>query len=232
MSKRPPSQRRAKPDRKHDLRHLYGNLPGKHRVAIAISEPGGLLSSDGATLEIGRRRNGTLAHPRAAPEWVPPQRPTIIVAQSVRSDPLGQMYARHQIDYVRYIAGRGYQELFETTQIGHCGSGDLSRPSSHNGGTSGASDALDRQRLAGIRLRAIDRVIRADLGTNGLVLTRAVLVNRKNAGIGARSKRERQVFAFIFRSCLTLIAIQLGLATRTIKRESRPARTDTTEPVA
>jgi hypothetical protein len=226
MSKRPPRQRHAKPSRKHDLRHLYGALPGKHRVAIAISEPGGLLSSEAATLEIGRRRNGTLAHPHGAGEWVPPVRPTIIVAQSVRNDPLGQMYARHQIDYVRYIAGRGYQELSEITQVGRYGSGDPSRPASRNGGTSTSGDALDRQQLAALRLRGIDRVIRADLGTTGLLITRAVLVARRSAGIGARSKRERQVCAFIFRSCLTLIAIQLGLATRTIKREVARDRRD------
>jgi hypothetical protein len=215
MSKRPPRQR-AKPVRKHDLRHLYGNLPGKHRVAIAISEPGGLLSSDSATLEIGRRRNGTLAHPRAAPEWVPPERPTIIVAQSVRNDPLGQMYARHQIEYVCYIAGRGYQELSEIAAIGNYGSGDPSRPSSHANGTA-SGDALDRQRLAGMRLRKIDLAIRTDLGKTGLTITHAVLIARRTTSITGKTKREKQVFAYIFRSCLKLIAVQLGLATRTIR---------------
>jgi hypothetical protein len=219
MSKRPPRQRRAEPARKHDLRHLYGNLPGKHRVAIAISEPGGLLSSDTATLEIGRRGNGTLAHPKAAFEWVPPQRPTIIVAQSVRNDPLGQMYARHQIEYVCYIAGRGYQELAETATGGNYGSSDPSRLTSHDNG-SASSDALDRQRNAGTRLRKIDHAIRFALGRTGLILTHAVLIERRTTSVAGKTKRERQVFAFIFRSCLTLIAIQLGLATRTIKRSS------------
>jgi hypothetical protein len=219
MTKRTPRPRRAQPARKHDLRHLYGNLPGKHRVAIAISEPGGLLSSDTATLEVGRRGNGTLAHPKAAWEWVPPQRPTIIVAQSVRNDPLGQMYARHQIEYVSYIAGRGYQELSETATGGNYGSGDPSRLTSHsNSGTSG--DALDRQRNANTRLRKIDHAIRGALGRTGLLLTHTVLIERRTTSIAGKTKREKQVFAFIFRSCLTLIAVQLGLATRTIKRPS------------
>ena len=38
-------------------------------------------------------------------------------------------------------------------------------------------------------------------------------------GAGMRTKREKQVCAFIFRSCLTLIAIALGLATNTIRRD-------------
>jgi hypothetical protein len=222
MPKRPPRQRHAKPVRTHDLRHLYGNLPGKHRVAIAISEPGGLLSSDSATLEIGRRRNGTLAHPKGGFEWVPPERPTIIVAQSVRNDPLGQMYARHQIEYVCYLAGRGYQELCEIAAIGNYGSSDLSRPTSHNNG-SASGDALDRQRLAGIRLRKIDLAIRTDLGKVGLMITHAILVARRTASITGKTKREKQVFAYLFRSCLTLIAVQLGLATRTL-RSPRTAR--------
>ena len=141
--------------------------------------------------------------------------------QSVRNDPLGQMYARRQIDHVRYMAGRGYQELFECSQLGHYGSGDPSRMTSHSAGSSQTSDAIDRQSIAAARLRKIDRSLRADLGMHGLVLTRAVLIARKPATGGARTKREKLAVAFIFQTCLTLIAIQLGLATHSIKREDR-----------
>jgi hypothetical protein len=214
-------RRRDKPRKKFDLRHLYGPLRGKpHLVAMNIPEPGGLLSSDNATLETGRRRDGSLAHPRGEREWVPPEPPNVIVIQNVRRDPLGQMYARRQIDYVRYLAGRSYQELYELAFSGSYGSSDPMRPTSHNG-SNGATDALDRQRLAATRLRGIDHVIRRNHGVNGLFITRQVLVQRRPAGAGARSKRERQVSAFLFRSCLTLTAVALGLATPSIRREDR-----------
>src|SRR5215475_9062521 len=116
------SPRRTRKRRTHDLRHLYGQMPhDRNMAAITIEEPGGLLSSDFATLEPN-------AHPKGAPEWMPPQRPTIIVAQSIRNDPLGQMYARHQITPVRYMAGRGYQELHTLAFTGHLASADPSRP--------------------------------------------------------------------------------------------------------
>src|SRR5215471_17010757 len=81
-------RRRAPPPKQHDLRHLYDMMPSGRTVATAIEEPGGLLSSDTATLEPARRRDGTLAE--GAPEWVPPTRPTVIVIASIHRDPLGQ----------------------------------------------------------------------------------------------------------------------------------------------
>src|SRR5215831_10054730 len=97
-------RRRAPPVKQYDLTHMYEMTPSGRTVATAIEEPGGLLSTDAATLEQPRRRDGTLAE--GAPEWVPPSRPTIIVIASIHRDPLGQMYARDQIDHARYLAGR------------------------------------------------------------------------------------------------------------------------------
>ena len=120
-------------------------------------------------------------------------------------------------------AGLRLSELFRgLLQLGGYGSGDPSRTTSHSAaGSSHTSDAIDRQSHAAARLRGIDRAMRNDLGMHGLMIARAVLVARKAAGTGALSKREKQVSGFIFRSCLTLIAIQLGLATKSIKREDR-----------
>lgn len=216
-------QRHVKPRKKFDLRHLYGPIRGKpHLVALNIPEPGGLLSSDDAMLETGRRRDGSLAHPHGAREWVPPEPPNVIVIQNVRRDPLGQMYARRQIDYVRYLSGRSYQELHQLAYGGNYGSSDPMRPTSH-GLVTGAIDALDRQRRAAARLRGIDAVVRKNHGVNGLQIVLQVLVHGRPAGAGCRGKRERQVCAYLFRSCLTLIAIALGLATASIRREDRQA---------
>lgn len=218
---RPHRQRRAR-KRVHDLRHLYGSIPGKaNLVAMTIDEPGGLLSSDAATREIGRRRNGTLAHPRGEYEWRPPERPTVIVAQSVRNDPLGQMYARRQIDYVRYMAGRGYQELYEIAQAGRYGSSDPARTASKSGGNRTDGAAIDRQARAARTLRRIDTMVRRDMGMHGLMLTRSVLIGRKAAGFGARTKDEKHIASSVFRCCLTLAAIALGFATVSIKAEDR-----------
>jgi hypothetical protein len=83
-------------DRVYDMRHLYGRLPtNAHIVATTIDEPNGLLSRDTAELEAAQHRDGTVGE--GAPEWVPPTPPQIIVAQSIRNDPLGQNISPHEI---------------------------------------------------------------------------------------------------------------------------------------
>jgi hypothetical protein len=221
--KRTPRPRRAT-TRKHDLRPLYGSMPGKpNLVAMTITEPDGLLSSDAATREIGRRGNGTLAHPRAEHEWVPPERPTVIVVQSVRSDPLGQMYARRQIDQVRYIAGRGYQELHTITQVGKMRSPDPSMPPIHSGMPDGL--VTDRQRVAARRLRGIDQAVMRYLGTLGLYIVRAVLIDRKPLTVAAApAMLDKRTRGFLFGASLTMIAIRLGLATVSLQSEDDEAK--------
>jgi hypothetical protein len=145
-------------DRVYDMRHLYGRLPtNAHIVATTIDEPNGLLSREKAELEAAQHRDGTVGE--GAPEWVPPTRPQIIVAQSIRNDPLGQMYARHQVDRPEYLAARNYQELYAVAQVGNIGAMNPCKPYV-DGGT--FSDFVtEKQRLAAKRIRAVDHAVTA-----------------------------------------------------------------------
>jgi len=223
MSKKPRRPRRARPARVHDLRPMYGTMPGRpHMAALTIEEPGGLLSTDNATREIGQHRDGLLAHPRGEREWVPPQRPTIIVAQSIRGDPLGQMFARHQVSPVRYMAGRAYQELHAVAQIGKVGTTDPSRPFIQGGRFT--EPVSDRQRSAARQLRFTDQAVLRYLGTLGLFVARAVLIEcRSLSEAGERMQIDKWTRGFLFSASLTMIAVKLGMATVGLHREDEDA---------
>jgi hypothetical protein len=199
-------------DRVYDMRHLYGRLPtNAHIVATTIDEPNGLLSSDTAKLESVRHRDGTIAE--GAPEWVPPSPPQIIVAQSIRNDPLGQMYARHQIDRPEYLAARNYQELYATAQIGNIAAMNPCKPYV-DGGTF-SEFMTEKQRLAAKRLRAVDHSVVATFGSTGLLLVQAILIDKMNIAEVAGPGREHRAFAgSLFGNCLVEIAYQLGYASR------------------
>ena len=207
-------RRKAPPRRTHDLRHLYGTLIAGRTVAVAIEEPGGLLSTDSARLEAAVRRDGTLAE--GAPEWVPPSRPTVIVAQSIHRDPLGQMWAREQIDHASYFAGRGYQELHALAEIGGVGAMDPSKPFVQGGKI--PEVLTDRQQRAVKRIRGLDNKLFSAFGREGLWLTRLVLVDRITLAQASRYRGENPkttaVFlGALFRRCLTQLAVDLGFAT-------------------
>jgi hypothetical protein len=225
-TQRRPRQRKAKPQRVHDLRPLYGPIPGQPQMAaLTIEEPGGLLSTDQATREIGQRRDGLLAHPRGEHEWVPPMRPTIIVAQTIRGDPLGKMFARHQINPVRYAAGRSYQELHTVSQVGRIAATDPSRPYVQGGRF--AELITDRQRRAARRLRMIDAAILKYLGSLGLFVVRTVLIDCKPLAAAAdRTKTDKWTRGFLFSASLTMIAIKLGMATVGLEREDTEAKAE------
>jgi hypothetical protein len=213
-------RRKVKPRRKvHDLRSMYGTLPGQpDMVALVTEEPNGLLSSDEATLEIGTRRDGMSAHPRGAKEWVPPQRPTIVVVQSVRGDPLGRMFARHQISRVRYDGGRRYQEIYEASQIRQLQSSDPSRPYIEGGRVS--DPITDRQRAASAKLRALDRAIACEVGYLGLAILHVVLVEcLPLVAAGERTGADKGTRSFLLNAALTTVAIKLGLATAALRHE-------------
>jgi hypothetical protein len=187
-------------------------------VATVIEEPGGLLSSDEATLEIGRRRDGMLAHPHGAKEWVPPQRPSVLVVQSIRGDPFGKMFARHQVSRVHYLAGRGYQELHGACQAGQLRSADPSRPFIQGGRC--ADFVTDCQRAAARKLRNLDQVVLHELGLLGLSILRIVLVECRPLAIaGERTGADRRTRGYLFNAALTTVAVKLGLATAALHNE-------------
>ena len=64
--------------------------------------------------EIFRNGRGEIeVHPRSK----------IVATRSLRSDPLGRLYAHDDIDEVQYVAGRKFQVLYAAAEIGSTGSG-------------------------------------------------------------------------------------------------------------
>jgi hypothetical protein len=159
-----------------------------------------------------KQRNIAMARSVKA-HWVPPTRPQIIVAQSIRNDPLGQMYARHQVDRPEYLAARNYQELYAVAQVGNIGAMNPCKPYV-DGGT--FSDFVtEKQRLAAKRIRAVDHAVVLTFGNNGLVLVQAILIDKMNIAEVAGPAREYRAFAgSLFSNFLIEIACQLGYATR------------------
>ena len=43
----------------------------------------------------------------------------ISAVASLRDDPLGALWARHQIDDAKYVAGRHWQKLYEAAELGN-----------------------------------------------------------------------------------------------------------------
>ena len=222
---RKPHRRRAPPQKVFDMRDRYHLMPNGRTVAVAIEEPGGLFSSDSATLEPARRRDGTLAD--GAPEWVPPSRPTIIVVQSIHRDPLGQMWARDQIDRARYFAGRSYQELHALAEIGNVKAMDPAKPLIDGGVPSEV--LTDRQHRAAKRILDLNAQLFTDHGHEGLWITKMVLIEKISVARAAGNKGQRRraevdFLRGLLRKCLTRLAIDLGYATGSIARESEPAK--------
>jgi hypothetical protein len=213
-------RRRAPPVKQFDLTPLYDLMPSGRTVATAIEEPGGLLSSDTAKLEPARRRDGTLAE--GAPEWVPPKRPTVIVIASIHRDPLGQMYARDQVDHARYLAGRYYQELVSIAEIGSIKAFDPGRPVVDGGAP--VDPINDRQQAAAKRIRWMNQTLFLSHGHEGLNLIRAVLIDklpitRIARQSGDNSRQNVDFLRTLFQRCLTRLAIVAGYATASIARD-------------
>jgi hypothetical protein len=214
--------------RGHDLRGQYrpGDVQVEHIAVAVIENPYSEASRIGAdgTLDVGARLEPAL-HPdgseaAGAMEWVPPRRPMMTVVRALREDPVGRMFARHQIDTAQYSAARAFQELVDTTTIGAVQSVDLSRTP-----VSGVM-ALDpltpgRQR-AMARLRVAEQRVANRFGLEGLGLTRAVLSDRQSVeqtarARGASSPREVSFWTGLFRRCLDVLATAFGFSTSTYR---------------
>jgi len=219
LRKRTKKRRRAPPPKVFDMRDMYGVMPSGRTVAVAIEEPGGLLSADSATLEPARRRDGTLAE--GAPEWVPPTRPTILVVQSIRNDPLGQMWARDQIDRARYLAGRAYQELHALAEIGNVKAMDPAKPVIDGGVP--AEVLTDRQHKAAKKILRLNSRLFLRHGHEGLWLTKLVLIDKQSVAriAHARGQKQQKNVEFLralLHACLSELAVELGYATRSSVR--------------
>jgi hypothetical protein len=211
--------------RSHDLTSQYreGDLPSSAHLAVVEVEdafaPAGRIDKFGelhveAELAPVRHSDGTLSE--GAPAWHPPRRPTARVVVSLRGDPIGKMFARHQIDEAQYKAARSFQQLFDRATIGGVAVADLLRPKVDGGRI---PDPLSAGRMAATKqLHNAERTITDRHGFVGLSLIRCVLTGGKSLDkaardFGALSTLERRWWGGLLRRCLDVLAQTLGFAT-------------------
>jgi hypothetical protein len=131
---------------------------------------------------------------------------------SLRDDPLGALWARHQIDDARFMAGRHWQKIYETAAIGDMRSIDLSAERI-DGGTHATEPLNDRRVSAMAKLRSC----RESLGTVGEslvtdVLGRSLTLVEVAASRGLNSHRHLDFLGQRFRECLETLAVEFGYA--------------------
>ena len=96
------------------------------------------------------------------------------VFTALRDDPLGRLFARHKIDLVQFSAGRSYQTLYDSAQMGIVSAKLLVKVD----GGAGTEPLSDGQLRARRTLRKVDVSLVSRLGTEGLQLARDVLDER------------------------------------------------------
>ena len=175
MKTKSPKKRRAKRARarqrsRYDLRDRYRrrDLPAEHIAVAVIEDPysqAGYVDAEG-NLSAEARLTPVL-HPDGseapgAPEWVPPRRPMMTVVRALREDPVGRMFARHQIDTAQYQAARAFQQAADQSTIGSIKSVDLEK-TKVSGGLS-PEPLTDGRRRAMARLRVAEERLSASRG--------------------------------------------------------------------
>jgi hypothetical protein len=173
---------KQRPRSRYDLPQRYReqDLPTTDIGVAVIEDPytqAGYLDAEGnldasARLAPVQHSDGTVAD--GAPEWVPPRRPTMAVIRTFKTDPVGRMFARRQVDDAQYQAARAYQEAADKATLGSIRSVDWGR-TKVSGGL--PPDPLPEARQRAMRwLRVAEDAVVRRHGTEGLGLTRAVLV--------------------------------------------------------
>lgn len=134
----------------------------------------------------------------------------IVVARSLRDDPLARLHVRNQIDDAQFYGGRAFQRDFEVAERGPRAI-DPSKEAVDGGRM--PEPITESQRAAVKRLANVY----AALGREGSSLVHEVLVHRSTmADMASRrslsGERWERYFGMRFRECLTKLAIVYGLA--------------------
>ena len=131
-----------------------------------------------------------------------------VAVASLRDDPLSALWARHQIDDAKYVAGRHWQKLYEAAEIGDLrGVSSRRRPqrsrdphrSLHP--SHGHADAL----LRGVRSARGDALVRDLLGRGPCLFEVA-------AARGLGTQRGTEYLGMRPRECLETLAHEFGYA--------------------
>lgn len=133
---------------------------------------------------------------------------------SLRNDPLGRLYKRHQIDDAQMQAGRKWQEDWEEAEIGGARAIDPARVAVDGGRI---PETWNERRMA-----AATRLSRCAkwLGLEGEALVRDVLGNRMSLALCATSrgmsggKHDLEYLGRRLRECLETLAYRLGFAVK------------------
>jgi hypothetical protein len=209
---------------RYDLRHRYRerDLPVESIGVAQIEDPytpAAYLDVDGnldaeARLAPARHGDGSIAE--GAPGWTPPRRPTMTVIRALRDDPVGRMHSRHQIDEAQYQAARMFQQAADRATLGAVRSVDLSKTKVSGGLT---PDPLsDTRKQARAQMRHAEERVARHHGLEGLGLMRAVLLERQSVEQtaklrGAETEREIRFWSWLFRACLSVLAMAFDYAT-------------------
>jgi hypothetical protein len=131
---------------------------------------------------------------------------------SLRDDPLGALWARHQIDDAKYMAGRHWQKLYEAVEIGVRGV-DFTRERVDGGSGNGIEIMTNHRR------KALEKLTRcsAALGRQGDSLIRDVLgrglcLVEVAASRGYGTRRGIEYLGQRLRECLETLAHEFGYA--------------------
>ena len=137
----------------------------------------------------------------------------IMVAQSMRDDPLGRLHCRGQIDDAQYHAGRDMQGFYERATIGGLKAMDTTKEPVDGGGFPEALTEKIQEAVAEINrlervLGIIDAAIVRDVLAKGMFLREVARARDQDSQLGFRYIARR------FRNALELLAVEMGYAAR------------------
>lgn len=183
-------------------------MGGRRRPAGRLRRPATLVH-DRRAVEIPF---GAIVATREVPDpYAPAER--IVAATMIRDDPLGHMYDRGQIMVFQFHAGRHWQWLWETTEIGGLKAMDTTKEPVDGGRM---PDLVTDQNIEASR--QVGRLSRA-LGPYGRdlvidVLAHRMFIRQAAAARGLHSQRCMDYLARRFRECLDTLAYELGYVSR------------------
>jgi hypothetical protein len=136
----------------------------------------------------------------------------ITALASLRDDPLGALWARHQIDDAKYVAGRHWQKIYEVAELATLRGADLSRERVDGGGN--GVELLTHKRINAMGQLRRCRNVLGDFG-DGLVrdvLGRGLCLIEVASNRGLSTKRGQEYLGQRLRECLESLAKTFGYA--------------------